>query len=86
VALRILVDGTPPAQTVRLEGRLSRELLPELERALAGRGDPLPRVDLTHLTSADPEGVAALRILRTRGAEIRGASPYLRLLLGESAG
>jgi ABC-type transporter Mla MlaB component len=86
VALRILVDGNPPAETVRLEGRLSRDLLPELERALAGRDESRLRIDVTHLTSADNDGTAALQRLLAQGAEIRGASPYLRLLLGESLG
>jgi ABC-type transporter Mla MlaB component len=84
VALRILVDGNPPAETVHLEGRLSRDLLPELERVLAGRDESCLRIDVAHLTSADADGTAVLKRLLARGVAIQGASPYLRLLLGES--
>ena len=39
-------------------------------------------LDLADLTSADEEGLAAIRRLRDRGIEIRNPSHYLAMLLG----
>jgi hypothetical protein len=38
-------------------------------------------LDLSELQSADHEGVEILRELVGLGAEVRGASPYIELLL-----
>ena len=40
------------------------------------------RLELADLRSADAAGVAALRGLEARGADLHGAAPFLRLLLG----
>ncbi len=45
--------------------------------ALAGRA----ALDLSGLRSADSGGVAAIRSLESRGAELRGLCPYLELLV-----
>jgi hypothetical protein len=38
-------------------------------------------LDLTGLRSADPEGINAIRELVCGDAKLRGASPFIRLLL-----
>jgi hypothetical protein len=43
-------------------------------------------LDLTGLRSAGPEGISAIRELHCSGAELRGASPFIRLLLDQSQG
>ena len=39
-------------------------------------------LDLSHLRYADAEGTNLIRMLAKDGAEIRGASPFIQLLLG----
>ena len=78
MTLRITPIPTDHPGTLRLEGRLRSEEVPELERsAEAG----VRVLDLEDLVSADEEGLAALRRLRDRGVEIRNASRYLAMLL-----
>jgi hypothetical protein len=81
VTLRIALDQDSGVQVVRLDGWLEGEAVAELERVMSGCAGAL-RLDLTHLRSADPAGLIALRGLRARGAGLVGASPYIRLLLG----
>jgi hypothetical protein len=40
-------------------------------------------LDLSGLRSADPEGIKAIRELVRGGAELREASPFIRLLLDD---
>lgn len=65
---------------VRLEGRLRREQSPELTRLCDESPKPV-RLDLTDLISADAVGLETLLMLRSRGAELVGASPYLAMQL-----
>ena len=51
----------------------------------AGHGDAPLRLDLSGLKSADPTGIELLRSLSAAGAELYGASAFIRKLLeGES--
>ena len=78
MTLRITPVPCADSGTLRLEGRLRSEEVPELERsAEAG----VKALDLEDLQSADPEGLAAIRRLRDRGVEIRNPSHYLAMLL-----
>ena len=79
-ALTLRITPVPSAfpGTLRLEGRLRAEEVPELERsAEAG----VRALDLEDLQSADEDGLAAIRRLRDRGVEIRNPSHYLAMLL-----
>ena len=84
MTLRIIEEGLSPPATVKLEGRLTGEEVPELRRVCGGMKGRLV-VDLCDLQSADREGVRVLRELRARGAGLVGASPYLQLLLAGKA-
>jgi hypothetical protein len=42
------------------------------------------RLDLSGLRSADRDGIRALRSLSEKGAELRGANPYINQLLLEA--
>jgi len=66
---------------LRIEGWLEGETVAELERVVNGSSGPL-WLDLSELRSADTAGLAALRAMRAAGASIVGASPYIKLLLG----
>jgi anti-anti-sigma regulatory factor len=78
LTLRITPVPTDDPGILRLEGRLRADEVPVLESS-AETGVRV--LDLTGLTSADEEGLAALRRLRDRGLEIRNASHYLAMLL-----
>jgi anti-anti-sigma regulatory factor len=70
------------ATVVHVDGRLAVGGVRELDRA-ATVATGAVILDLTNLLSVDDAGVAALRVLSERGARLRGASPYVTLLLGE---
>jgi hypothetical protein len=78
LTLRITAVTSADPGTLRLEGRLRSEEVPELERS-AEVG--VKALDLEDLQSADEEGLAVLRRLRDRGIEIRNPSHYLAMLL-----
>jgi hypothetical protein len=81
VTLRMALGEESGIQVIRLAGWLEGEAVAELERVVSGCAEPL-RMELTELRSADPAGLTVLRALRVRGAQLVGASPYIRLLLG----
>ena len=83
MTVRITTDTEPDATVIRIEGDLCAEVIEELDRVSGETGGPV-LLDLTNLASADAEGLRALGSLRKQGAEIRGASPYIRMRL-ESA-
>ena len=80
MALRITVSTDGPIAEVRLEGRLEAFGVPDLQESCRTAGVPL-RLDLSGLRSADEVGIHALQLLRARGVEFRGVSPYIRELL-----
>jgi len=80
MTLRISSAGSASWATVKIDGRLTGDEIPELRRvcdAVEGR----LVLDLTYLQSADRQGVSVLQELRSKGADLTGASPYIRLLL-----
>jgi len=80
MTLRISAAGSHATVRLKLDGRLTAEDVPGLLGTCAELEERLV-LDLTDLQFADRPGVRALRELRARGAELTGASPYLRLLL-----
>jgi anti-anti-sigma regulatory factor len=78
--LRIVVSSERLRTVVRVTGRLDAEGVPELEK-VTNEGSAGLCLDLSGLRMTDSEGVAALLRLHKAGAVIRGASPYLKLLL-----
>jgi anti-anti-sigma regulatory factor len=80
MTLRISSTASGPSATLKIDGRLTGEEVPELRRACEGAEGRLV-LDLTDLQSADRQGVSVLQVLRAKGADLIGASPYLQLLL-----
>jgi hypothetical protein len=78
LTLRITPVPSDDQGTLRLEGRLRAEEVPELERSAAAG---IRALDLEDLLSADEEGLAAIRRLRDGGVEIRNPSHYLAMRL-----
>jgi hypothetical protein len=60
-----------------------REGVVELERLCQTVPSPLA-LDLTDLRWADAAGIRLLNTLADTGAQLRGVSPYIALLLGRS--
>ena len=79
--LRISLSRTGSSSVVKVDGALTREGLPELERVVSPCEGAL-RLDLSELRSLDADGLAAIQSLRGGGAEIVGVSPYIALLIG----
>ena len=82
MTLRISAIEVDPNR-LKLDGRLTAELVPELRRVCAELEANVV-LDLTDLRFADRQGVGALRELRAAGARLINVSHYLRLLLGET--
>ena len=80
MTIRITTSKDDKATTIRVEGRLNAEAVPDLQREVQLVSAPL-RLDLSGLISADAEGIKKLRALSAKGAELRGASAYIRQLL-----
>ncbi len=87
--LRITVHDKPGALTFQLEGRLAGPWVRVLEEcwesALAGRRQPILRVDLTEVTSIDSAGRACLAALHRRGAELLAADCMTNAIVAEIA-
>jgi hypothetical protein len=78
--LRLSVSREDDATVVHVDGRLAASGVRDLDRAVQAESGPVI-LDVTNLLSADDAGVAALRVLIRRGVPLRGASPYVALLL-----
>ena len=82
MSFRITAITTGGKTTIRVEGRLGADGVPELRREaeLAEEGVEL---DLSGLTSADAEGLRLLLELSTGGARLCRPSAYISQLLDE---
>ncbi len=78
--LRIDIVRNGSTVTARLSGDLVAGELVAVDGFLARNGLP-DAIGLWDVTSADAEGVAALRRLRAKGVTLLGASPLLALSL-----
>ena len=63
---------------------VSADGVPDLEREFQLAGAPA-RLDLSGLISADAEGIREPRALSAKGAELCGASAYIRQLLNDTS-
>ena len=74
------IEGSKTVLTIA--GRLTGTGVRELQKVCGPIGQA-PALDLAGLISADEQGREALRELIERGSELRGASPFIRLLLDD---
>ena len=68
--------------TIRMDGRLDSVALPHLEQECQAAERPLV-LDVSNVVSADNASVGKIRELISAGAEIRGTSRYLEMLLND---
>lgn len=80
MAIRITKTVDDRQTVLKVDGRLKADDVGELSRAYQSV-QGAAALDLSELQSADRDGVAVLRELVSLGTEIRGASPYIELLL-----
>lgn len=81
--LRITESDREGLCTLRLEGRLTAQLLVELQSAMARgcSGKVVHRLDLAGLVYLDGPSAVQLAALRAHGLAIEGCSPFVAGLL-----
>jgi anti-anti-sigma regulatory factor len=80
--MTIRLTGPSDGMTIRVEGRLTGADVPVLKGACRPANATV-HLDLSELRWADADGIQALLSLSEAGAELHGANPYIRQLLGE---
>jgi ABC-type transporter Mla MlaB component len=78
--LRITQTTEGPTTVITIDGQLVGDGVAELARVYQAAVPPMA-LDLTHLQQADADGIALLKALADAGAQLRGVSPYIALLL-----
>jgi anti-anti-sigma regulatory factor len=84
VEIRIDITSEGPETVVRIAGRLTGSAVEQLRKVCDPIGGALV-LDLSSLMFADDAGIDALRATAEKGAEIRGASPFIQLLLDDTS-
>ena len=80
VRIQTSVEGTKT--TVSVAGRLEDRAINEfVKTCLSVEGELV--LDFTGLRSANPQGIEAIHEMVRGGAKLHGASPFIRLLLGD---
>jgi anti-anti-sigma regulatory factor len=83
MSVRITSTTESVGTVIRIAGKLRSEDVDELEREASAVSGPL-MLDVSQLVSTDAAGAESLLILAHRGADLRGVSDYLALLLESS--
>ena len=83
--IRIDITSEGPEQVVQVAGRLTGSAVEQFRKVCAPIGGALV-LDLSSLTFSDDAGIEAVRATAEKGAKIRGASPFIQLLLDDTAG
>ena len=65
---------------IQIAGQLAGVGVLELERECWAAGLPIA-IDLSNLRWADSDGVQLVKMLMGKGAQLRGISPYVEMLL-----
>ncbi len=83
--IRIDIESEGPDVVLHVAGRLTGPAITQLSEAC----EPMKGrfvLDLSKLKFADDEGADAIRRLREKGADIRGASSFIKLLINGGSG
>ena len=78
-----IITSDEPEDIVRLSGRLTEGEAFQLKKACNSIGKRFV-LDLSDLLFADEAGINVLQELKKNGAEHRGASPFIQMLLDRS--
>jgi anti-anti-sigma regulatory factor len=80
--IRINITSEGPETVIHIAGRLSVTSVAQLKKAC----DPIEGafvIDLSNLLFADDAGIDTIRMIDKKGAKVRGASPFIQLLLDD---
>ena len=83
--IRIDITSEGPMTVVHITGSLSGAAVAQLRKAC----DPIEGgfvLDLSNLLIADDAGIDVIHTIVEEGAEVRGASPFVQLLLDGATG
>ena len=83
--IRIDIESEGPDVVLHVAGRLAGAAITQLTDAC----EPIEGhyvLDLSKLMFADDAGAEAIRTIRERGADIRGASSFIKLLINGESG
>jgi anti-anti-sigma regulatory factor len=83
--IRIDITSEGPMTVVHIAGHLSGAAVAQLRKAC----DPIEGsfvLDLSNLLIADDAGIDVIHTIVEEGAEVRGASPFVQLLLDDTSG
>ena len=78
--MRIDIETKGPVEVVQVSGRLVEYFIQQLNNVC----EPMEGnfvLDLSGLVFADDAGIDVIRSLREKGADIRGASSFIKLLI-----
>ena len=81
--IRIDITSEGPETVIHIAGRLSVTSVAQLIKAC----DPIEGafvIDLSNLLFADDAGIDTIRTIDKKGAKVRGASPFIQLLLDDA--
>ena len=85
MSIRIDFNSNGLTTIVRVSGRLYGSAAAQLKKACDPLENPVV-IDLMNLLFADNEGINAIRSIADGGAQVRGASPFIQLLLDNAPG
>ena len=83
--IRIDIESEGPDVVYHIAGRLSGPAISQLE-AVCEPVEGHCVLELSKLKFVDDVGAEAIRTLRKRGAVVRGASSFIKLLIGDEPG
>ena len=83
--IRIDITSEGPETIVRVAGRLSGVMVAQFRKACDSIEGAFV-VDLSNLLFADDAGIDTISAIVDKGAEVRGASPFIQLLLDNANG
>jgi anti-anti-sigma regulatory factor len=81
--IRIDIISEGSETVVSIAGRLSGTAVAQLKKACDQIEDPFV-IDLSSLLLIDEEGVNAIQALVDKGVQVKGASPFVQLLLDDA--
>ena len=83
--IRIDIESEGPESVLHVSGRLTGPAITQLSDACAPMEGRFV-LNLSKLKFADDAGAEVIRTLRERGAEIRGASYFIKMLINGETG
>jgi hypothetical protein len=83
--MRIDLKSDETGTVVRIAGRLAGRSVTQLMETCDPIEDLLV-IDLSDLLFADEEGINTIRNIAEKGAKLRGASPFIKLLINNAPG